>query len=213
MWLQSAGTASPAETAASSYEERMRSREEGGTSPAPDLICSRTLFRRTSARTFPSAVSSSESGLSLCDDAAAIRPGKTAGTADPPSPRPTFRDKALGDWGGLRRELYDKGITVGLDVLLEGFKNFHGGLSTSQAAGAPTLDLSVAFDTERLFGWHGGTLYGDLEYHGGQNPSDVLVGDLQLFDKTNSPPYFQFLEVYYQQTAAERQGPAQGGQG
>lgn len=110
-----------------------------------------------------------------------------------------FKDKATGDWGGERRRLEQAGITIGASYLQEGFGNFRGGLRTSPLVQASTTDLSLGLDAEKLFNWKGCKFYVDLEDHAGRNPSTVLVGDLQVFDKQNSAPYLQFFELWYQQ--------------
>jgi porin len=110
-----------------------------------------------------------------------------------------FEDKATGDWWGERQQLEQAGITIDASLVLEGFKNFRGGLNTSRAVGASTFDLSLALDTQTLFNWQGGKFYADLEDHAGQNPSTDLVGDLQVFDKLNTRPYLQVFELWYQQ--------------
>ena len=110
-----------------------------------------------------------------------------------------FDNNMTGDWWGLRQRLQDAGITVGATLMLEGFRNFRGGIDATQAVGATTFDLNLALDTERLLHWHGGEFYVDLENHAFRNPSTALVGDLQIFDKQNSPPYLQILEIWYQQ--------------
>ncbi len=101
--------------------------------------------------------------------------------------------------GGARQRLDQAGITIDATFLLEGFDNFRGGLRTSPLVKASTADLSLSFDVERLLGWKGGTFYVDLEDHAGRNPSTVLVGDLQVFDKQNSAPYLQVFELWYEQ--------------
>jgi porin len=110
-----------------------------------------------------------------------------------------FDDKATGDWWGLRQRLERAGITIDASLVLEGFKNFCGGLNTSRVVGASTFDLSLSVGTEKLFNWQGGEFYVDLEDHAGQNPSTALVGDLQVFDKLNSKPYLEVFELWYQQ--------------
>jgi porin len=91
------------------------------------------------------------------------------------------------------------GVQFSFRSILEGFKNFRGGIRTAPAVGAPTLDLNFTLDTQELWSWPGGKFNAELEYHGGQNPSEVLVGDLQAFDKLNFRPYFQFVRVWYRQ--------------
>ena len=110
-----------------------------------------------------------------------------------------FEDKATGDWGGARQRLEQAGITIDATFLVEGFDNFRGGLRTSPLVQASTTDLSLSLDAEKLLGWKGSTFYVDLEDHAGRNPSTVLVGDLQVFDKQNSAPYLQVFELWYQQ--------------
>jgi porin len=110
-----------------------------------------------------------------------------------------FEDKVTGDWCGERLRLKEAGISIDAHLVLEGFKNFRGGLNTSPPEGAFTLDLNLALDTEKLFGWHGGKFYADFEVHGGSNPTKSLVGDLQIFDNLNSSSYFQLYELWFQQ--------------
>lgn len=110
-----------------------------------------------------------------------------------------FADKATGAWCGERQRLQQAGITVGANLVVQGFMNFQGGLTTSHALGSSTFDLNVSLDTEQLFNWKGGQFYVDLEHHAGPNPSTDLVGDLQVFDKQNAIPYLQIFELWYQQ--------------
>ena len=97
-----------------------------------------------------------------------------------------------------RKTLRAKGITFGTTGSLEGYYNFTGGIKKGTAFAA-LLDANMNLDLEKLMGWKGGTFYVDFEYHGGDNPTTKLVGDLQVFDKTNAAPFFQALELWYQQ--------------
>jgi porin len=115
----------------------------------------------------------------------------------------SFLDKATGNWGGARDKLKKAGISIDAELVLEGFRNFMGGLNSSRTVGAYTLDLSMTLDTDKLLGWPGGTFYIDFEDHEGKNPSDLLVGDLQIFDKLNSSPYVQIFEAWYEQKLFE----------
>lgn len=110
-----------------------------------------------------------------------------------------FEDKATGDWGGVRQQLKQAGITIDASFRTDGFDNFRGGLRNSPLVGSSTFDLSLGLDTEKLFDWKGARFYVDLEDHAGRNPSQVLVGDLQIFNRQNSPPYLQVFELWYQQ--------------
>jgi len=110
-----------------------------------------------------------------------------------------FADKATGDWWGRRQWLKQAGISLDASLVVEGFNNFRGGLSTYPVVGASTFDLSLTLDTARLLKVPGGKFYVDLEDHAGRNPTTVLVGDLQIFDKLNDKSYLQVFELWYQQ--------------
>jgi porin len=110
-----------------------------------------------------------------------------------------YEDKATGDWCGERLRLKEAGLSIDAVLVLEGFKNFRGGISTHPPEGASTLDLSLTLDTEKLFSWKEGKFYADFEGHGGSNPSKRLVGDLQIFDNLNAVSYFQLYEFWFQQ--------------
>ncbi len=92
----------------------------------------------------------------------------------------------------------DRGITLGTTGSLEAYENFTGGIRTGSAFAA-LLDASMNLDLEKLMGLKRGTFYVDFEYHGGDNPTAKLVGDLQVFDKNNADPFFETLEIWYQQ--------------
>jgi porin len=98
----------------------------------------------------------------------------------------------------IGQELSAKGIAFGTTGSLEGYYNFTGGIKKGSAFAA-LLDANVNLDLEKLIGWKGGSFYLDFEYHGGDNPTSTLVGDFQVFDKNNADPFFEALELWYQQ--------------
>jgi len=89
-------------------------------------------------------------------------------------------------------------ITFGTIGSLEGYYNFVGGIKTGFAF-ATLLDANMNLNLEKLMGLKKGTFYVDFEYHGGDNPTSKLTGDLQVFDKNNADPFFEVLEIWYQQ--------------
>jgi porin len=109
------------------------------------------------------------------------------------------RAKSADPHGGLWSRLEKRGISIGLGWAIEGFDNFKGGIKSGQDA-TSTLDLRLGLDLQRLLGLPGGTFCLNLEDHAGRNPSSALVGDFQVFDKQNNPPYFQIFELWYQQS-------------
>lgn len=91
-----------------------------------------------------------------------------------------------------------QGITFGISETLEGYYNFLGGLRQGSAF-ASTSDANINIDLQKLIGINGGMFYTDLEYHIGDNPTNLLIGDAQVFDKHNAAPFLQILEIWYQQ--------------
>jgi porin len=108
------------------------------------------------------------------------------------------RDVASGDWEGLRARLEDRGVSIGIEWVAEGFSDFRGGIRKGAVA-ASTADVDASLDLETLLGVRGGEFYVDLEDHAGRDPSTALVGDAQVFDKLNSRPYFEVFELWYEQ--------------
>jgi porin len=94
--------------------------------------------------------------------------------------------------------LKNQGINFGINEDLEGYYNFTGGIRIGSAY-ASTFDANVSVDLDKLMHIPGATFYLDLEDHLGDNPTDKLVGDFQVFDKHNAAPFFQALELWYQQ--------------
>lgn len=110
----------------------------------------------------------------------------------------SFNDNLTGDWNGVRQELKNKGLEIGIEWTPEIFDNFRGGIHQG-ITGASTIDLNLTLDTEKIFSWKEGKLYIDLEDHSGHNPTTELVGDLQVFDQLSFSPYFEIFEFWYQQ--------------
>ena len=130
-------------------------------------------------------------------------PGETESTKTPPpasvappdSPAKAgednfwTRDTLTGDWGGLRKQWEDKGVSVGAVWVSQGFRNFEGGIRVGNTA-ASTVDVNLTLDAEKSFGWTGAKFYADFQDHAGPDPSQYLVGDVQKFTKFNSVPIF-----------------------
>lgn len=94
--------------------------------------------------------------------------------------------------------LIEKGISFGIGASLEGYNNFEGGIKRGTAFAA-TFDANINFDLQKLIGLKNATFYADFEYHAGENPTEKLTGDFQVFDKHNSFPFAQIFEFWYQQ--------------
>ena len=113
--------------------------------------------------------------------------------------KPVFSANATGGWYGYHSRLEQAGISIDVQVTPEGFANFRGGKSTSEAISALTTSLTLDIDTDRLFSWKGGEFLANLTDHAGENPSTRLIGDLQVFDNFNTKPFLQIFELWYDQ--------------
>jgi porin len=133
------------------------------------------------------------------DDTTTTGSGSTTTSAPAPADDSGSASLATGNWGGLRDRLGREGLSFGFSWIGEEFRNFQGGIDTRDTVVASTADLNLTLDTEKALDWPGGKFYIDLEDHAGQDPSTVLTGDLQVFDKQNYSPYFQVFELYYEQ--------------
>ena len=67
------------------------------------------------------------------------------------------RNNLLGDLGGVRTALGNAGITIGLQDINEVWGNVSGGIQRGADYDGVTL-MSVGLDTQRAFGWEGGTI-------------------------------------------------------
>jgi porin len=134
------------------------------------------------------------------DDETKTPPAASVAPPEPSSEGNDFwsRDTLTGDWGGLRKQMEDKGVSVGAMWVGQGFRNFLGGIHVGNT-GASTLDLNITFDTEKLVGWAGGKFYVDFQDHAGPDPSLNLVGDVEKFTKLNWTPFTQIAEIWYEQ--------------
>jgi len=106
-----------------------------------------------------------------------------------------------GDWGGARNQLEDQGITVAALYTGESERNYDPGLVKPRLETIyhDNLDLMLTVDTEKAGLWPGGTLfiYG-LRNHGGQ-PSQNVIGDLQVASNIEAPQQFIVEEAWYEQ--------------
>lgn len=105
----------------------------------------------------------------------------------------------LGDWGGRRTELSQHGIDFEFLYAGSVANNLDGGIKTGslyQGALLMTLDL----DSDKLVGYHGGTLHaGSLWLNGAKPFSDHYVGDLNKVNLLDFPNSFRLWELWYRQ--------------
>lgn len=116
----------------------------------------------------------------------------------PESPESPESFGLTGDWGGARKQLEEKGITLGGGFIFDVNHIASGGLRRD-TFGHSYLDITAAFDLAVLIGIPDATLSLDAYAIGGENPSDA-VGDLSAFDGlANDESVRQVAELWYEQ--------------
>ncbi len=108
------------------------------------------------------------------------------------------RSNLLGDMGGIRTALGRAGITLGLTETSEVLGNVSGGLKQGATFDGLTT-LTLMMDTQKAFGWEGGTVnLSALQIHG-RNLSQYYLGNLQTASGIEATPTTRLWEIWYQQ--------------
>ncbi len=111
------------------------------------------------------------------------------------------RDKLLGDLGGLRTQLEDKGITFGLQEQAEVFGNVTGGVRQG-AIFEGALLMSLAVDTEKLISFPGGKINVSAYQIHGSGLSGNNLGNLNVISGIEAPRTTRLFELWYEQSLA-----------
>lgn len=110
-------------------------------------------------------------------------------------------DYMTGDWGGLRTNLEEHGITVGSRYLAGPAKKFRGGgyanRPNPKAYGLYGLDVTM--DTEKMGLWKGGTFYTLYQNKRGMGLTKDYMHDRQTMDGYDFRTMNQLSEYWYQQ--------------
>jgi porin len=110
------------------------------------------------------------------------------------------RDRLLGDLGGLRPWLGERGIELEIVSTDEGLGLADGGPARSETARyAGLTDLSIAVDTADAGWWDGGQLVALLQNARGRSLTEDRVGDLQTISNIDAPKLTQVSEYYLEQ--------------
>ncbi|MEQ1603141.1 MAG: carbohydrate porin [Methylophilaceae bacterium] len=103
-------------------------------------------------------------------------------------------DTLTGDWGGLRADLYKKGIELGFTHKSDVLANVSGGLKRGVAWLGHT-EARFSFDLEKLWGWDGTTIYAVYHSDLGSKFNSNYVGGFMGVDNievgTNTAQFYQ----------------------
>ncbi len=109
------------------------------------------------------------------------------------------RSTLLGDAGGVRSGLWNIGITFGLQDVNEVWGNVTGGIQRGASYDGVTL-MSVGLDTQRAFGWEGGTFNISAWNIRGRNIATDNLLNLQTPSGILAADTTRLWEVWYQQS-------------
>ncbi|KVN20595.1 porin [Burkholderia stagnalis] len=144
-------------------------------------------------------------GAAVAQDAPAADP------AVPAADSLWTRDTLLGDIGGIRPWLGKYGVTFGLTESSELLANLRGGLDRGVAYhGLTTMTLGV--DTDKAFGWKGGSFNASaLQIHGRQFSPNYL-GTLNTASGIEAESTTRLWELWYQQSLLDERVDVRVGQ-
>ncbi len=143
--------------------------------------------------------------VAMCS-AASMLPAASEETATFPDlrpggspPRSLWERNALsGDAGGVRPWLEDRGVTVRLAYLAEGFWQLHGG---SQRQHKPEYrgdgGLFVEVDTAPAGLWENGSFFMHVQGGHGNGITDPYAGDFQVLSNIDADDFLQISELWY----------------
>jgi porin len=103
-------------------------------------------------------------------------------------------DTLTGDWGGVRADLYKKGISLGLTHKSDVLANISGGLKRG-AGWLGHTEARFTLDLEKLWGWSGTTVYAVYHSNLGSKFNSNYVGAFMGVDNievgTNTAQFYQ----------------------
>lgn len=103
-----------------------------------------------------------------------------------------------GDWGGLRTDMKDAGITVRGDYVSESFAAVDGGVKRGSAY-TQQIRLGADVDMDRIMGWKGAKLHVTLNDRRGIGISSDYIGNRLPVQEAYGGQYSRLSEVSYEQ--------------
>jgi porin len=109
------------------------------------------------------------------------------------------QDYMLGDWGGMRTKLKERGVDFEFFYVGSYAMNLDGGLERGEAYQGGLL-MAMTLDSQKLVGYEGGTFNVSSIWLNGEKPfSDRYVGDLNKVNLVDFDNSFRLWELWYEQ--------------
>ncbi|MFK4872923.1 carbohydrate porin [Novosphingobium sp. ZW T3_23] len=127
----------------------------------------------------------------------AVQPPAAAAQPSVPGP-PAERETLTGDWGGLRSDLKQAGVTFRGDYVSETFSAVDGGERRGTTY-VQQVRLGADFDMERLAGWKGGIVHVTVNDRRGVGLSSDFVGNRLPIQEAAGGYYARLTEASVEQ--------------
>jgi len=108
------------------------------------------------------------------------------------------QDTLTGNWGGLRSDLAEKGVTLEMIYTGESVSILRGGIERKTVY-LDNRDIVLSVDAQKLLGWKGAEFSLYVLGNFGQDPS-ASIGDVQVFSNIETDDTWKVYEAWYQQS-------------
>jgi len=108
------------------------------------------------------------------------------------------REYAIGDWGGQRTLLSDRGVLFNFTYVADVLSVVSGGIKRGTFYNG-FLDLGTDIDFEKLVGWKGTHFHVNGFYPHGENGSGNYVGDIGTFSNIEAYDTYRLYELWVEQ--------------
>jgi len=122
--------------------------------------------------------------------------------------QPSYGDNfLLGDWGGSRTSMAEKGYEFEF-IYTADFYNLdyfdsNTGQQEKKTVDLNNTDVTLTIDAEKAFGMNGTTFFLYILGNNGMEPTGEYVGDTQGFDNIEAPSIWKIQEAWYQKSFAD----------
>ena len=121
------------------------------------------------------------------------------------------RERLTGDWGGLRKQLQDAGVELGVTDIAETLSNPTGGVRQLRIYQG-LLTASLNLDLEKIAKWPGASFYSDAYQISGRGLSRNAIGNLLAVSTIEALASTRLHDLWLQQEFLDGQASFRAGQ-